>query len=51
MTKISYSLVFNRRKRLNKKGQGAIEIYCYQDTKKIYINTGVSVAKTEWDKI
>ncbi len=50
MTKTSYSLVFNRRKRLNSKGQGAIEIYCYQDKMKIYFSTGIKVLPTEWDK-
>jgi site-specific recombinase XerD len=49
MKKANFSFVWNRKKRLNKHEQGAVDIYCYIDGKARFISTGVNVAETEWD--
>ncbi len=39
LTKIRYKLVFNRANRLNKRGEGLIEIECTQQRRRIYFST------------
>lgn len=50
MDKANFSLVFNRRRRLDKKGKAAIEIYCYHSGRIKYLNTGISVPPGQWDE-
>jgi site-specific recombinase XerD len=48
--KISYTLVFNRLKRLNAKGQAVIQIRCYQKGRTArYFSTGVYLTPNYWD--
>jgi len=49
MKKATFSLTFNRKKRLNKEGKGTIDIYCYADGRAKHINTGVAILPDEWD--
>ena len=39
LTKIRYKLVFNRANRLNKRGEGLIEIECTQHHRRVYFST------------
>ena len=39
MEKISYNLVFNRKKRLNKKGMALVQVEAYLNRRKIYFST------------
>lgn len=39
LTKIRYKLVFNRSRRLNKRGEGLVEIECTQNGRRIYFTT------------
>ena len=39
LNKIRYKLVFNRARRLNKRGEGLIEIECTQQKRRIYFTT------------
>ncbi len=43
LNKISYKLVFNRSRRLNKRGEGLIQIECCQQKRRIYFTTHVYV--------
>jgi len=47
---IKFAVVFNRKKKLNGKGQAPIEIQVYQDRKRKFISTGISVTPAQWDK-
>ncbi|MBI3234697.1 MAG: site-specific integrase [Bacteroidetes bacterium] len=49
MEKISYKLVFNRKKQLRKDGTGAIQIECYQNGKRKYFDTKIHVEPIYWD--
>lgn len=46
--KIRYRLVYNRSRRLNKRGEGLIQIECEQYGKKIYFSTRTYVRPDEW---
>ena len=41
MEKISYNLVFNRKKRLNKKGMALVQVEVYLNRRKIYFSTKI----------
>ena len=41
MKKISYSLVFNRKKKLNKKGMALVQVEAYLNRRKMYFSTRV----------
>ena len=41
MEKISYNLVFNRKKRLNKKGMALVQVEAYLNRRKIYFSTKI----------
>ena len=43
LRKIRYKLVYNRSCRLNKRGEGLIEIECTQQKRRIYFTTHVYV--------
>lgn len=49
MEKISYNLVFNRKKRLNKKGMALVQVEAYLDRKKIYFSTKIYLEPDQWD--
>ncbi len=48
INKIRYKLVFNRANRLNKRGQGLIEIECTQAGRRIYFTTHTYVPPTQF---
>lgn len=39
LKKIRYKIVFNRSRRLNKRGEGLLEIECSQDKRRLYLST------------
>ena len=41
MEKISYNLVFNRKKRLNKRGMALVQVEAYLNRKKMYFSTKI----------
>lgn len=49
MSKIIYSLVYNRKKSLNKKGTALVQIEAYLDRKKKYFSTKVYLKPEQWD--
>ena len=49
MEKISYSLVFNRKKKLNKKGMALIQVEAYLNRRKMYFSTKVYLKPDQWD--
>ena len=49
MEKISYSLVFNRKRKLNKKGMALVQVEAYLNRKKIYFSTKVYLRGDQWD--
>lgn len=49
MEKISYSLVFNRKKNLNKKGMALVQVEAYLSRKKTYFSTKVYLKPDQWD--
>lgn len=46
--KIRYRLVFNRARRLNRRGEGLIQIECQQGNRRIYFSTGVYLEPQYW---
>ena len=49
MEKISYNLVFNRKKRLNKKGMALVQVEAYLNRKKMYFSTKIYLKPEQWD--
>ena len=49
MKKISYSLVFNRKKNLNKRGMALIQVEAYLNKKKMYLSTKIYIKPNQWD--
>lgn len=49
MDKIIYSLVFNRKKTLNKKGMALVQVEAYLKRKKKYFSTKVYLSADQWD--
>ena len=49
MDKISYRLVFNRKKKLNGQGKALIQVELYLNGSKIYISTQIYVFPHQWD--
>lgn len=49
MEKISYNLVFNRKKRLNKKGMALIQVEAYLNRRKLYFSTRIYLKPDQWD--
>lgn len=43
MEKISYNLVFNRKKNLNKRGMALIQVEAYLNKKKMYLSTKIYI--------
>ena len=49
MEKISYNLVFNRKKRLNKRGMALVQAEAYLNRKKMYFSTKIYLKPEQWD--
>ena len=49
MEKISYNLVFNRKKRLNKRGMALAQVEAYLNRKKMYFSTKIYLKPEQWD--
>ena len=49
MEKISYNLVFNRKKRLNKRGMALVQVEAYLNRKKLYFSTKIYLKPEQWD--
>lgn len=49
MAKISYKLVFNRKKNLNKEHKALIQIEIYEAGKRKYISTHIYLYEHQWD--
>lgn len=49
MNKIIYSLVYNRKKSLNKKGMALVQVEAYLNRKKKYFSTKVYLRPDQWD--
>ncbi len=49
MNKIRFRLVYNRKKKLNRRGEALIQVEVYQNRKKIYISSGIYVNPHQWD--
>lgn len=49
MDKIIYTLVFNRKKKLNKKGMALVQVEAYLNRKKKYFSTKVYLEPDQWD--
>lgn len=49
ITKIRYKLVYNRARRLNKRGEGLIEIECLQNGRRIYFSTHTYVSPLHFE--
>ena len=49
MNKIIYSLVYNRKKCLNKRGMALVQVEAYLDRKKKYFSTKVYLKSEQWD--
>ncbi|WP_294628145.1 site-specific integrase [uncultured Bacteroides sp.] len=49
MEKISYNLVFNRKKKLNKKGTALVQVEAYLNRRKIYFSTKIYLKAEQWD--
>ncbi len=48
--KIRYRLVYNRARRLNKRGEGLIQVECQQGKRKIYFSTHTYVKPQNWEQ-
>lgn len=49
MNKITYSLVYNRKKRLNRKGMALVQVEAYLNKRKKYFSTGIYLKPEQWD--
>lgn len=49
MDKVIYNLVYNRKKRLNKKGMGLVQLEAYLNGRKKYFSTKVYLKPEQWD--
>ncbi len=49
MRKISYRLVYNRKKRLNGEGKALVQVEAYLERRKIYFSTHIYLRPEEWD--
>ena len=49
MEKISYNLVFNRKKRLNKRGMALVQVEAYLNRKKMYFSPKIYLKPEQWD--
>lgn len=49
MKKISYRLVYNRKKRLNASGKALIQVEAYLTKRKVYFSTHIYVRPEQWD--
>ena len=50
MEKITYRLVYNRKKHLNKEGKALVQVEAYQERRRMYFSTKVYLTPGQWDK-
>ena len=50
MKKVTYNIVFNRKKKLNAMGKSLIQIEAYYEKRKIYFSTKIYIKPSQWDK-
>jgi hypothetical protein len=48
--KANFTPIFNRKEKLNKRGQAPIEIRMYQNRKRRFISTGIYITPIQWDE-
>ncbi len=44
------NIVYNRKRRLNKKGMALVQVEAYLDRKKMYFSTKIYLKPEQWDK-
>src|SRR3712207_2953846 len=49
MEKISYKLVFNRKKKFNDQGRALVQVEAYLNKKKMYFSTRIYLKPEQWD--
>lgn len=49
MNKISYRIVYNRKKRLNAEGKALLQVEAYLKGKRIYFSTNIYLTPKQWD--
>ena len=49
MNKISYRIVYNRKKRLNAEGNALLQVEAYLKGKRIYFSTNIYLTPKQWD--
>lgn len=49
MNKISYQIVYNRKKRLNAEGKALLQVEAYLKGKRIYFSTNIYLTPKQWD--
>lgn len=49
MRKISFRLIYNRKKRLNKQGKALIQVEAYLEKRKVYFSTHIYIYPEQWD--
>ena len=50
MKKVNYSIVFNRRSKLNSQGEGVIDLCVNSCGIRRYLSTGIKIKPAQWDK-
>jgi len=50
MKKVTYRLKFNRKNKLNSKGQAVIQIEAYLNEKRKYFSTGIKIKPNQWNE-
>ena len=48
--KIRYRLVWNHARRLNKRGEGLVQVECQQGRRRVYFSTGVYLEPGHWER-
>lgn len=49
MNKIIYTLVYNRKKRLNNEGKALVQVEAYSQKKRVYFSTRIYLKPEQWD--
>ncbi len=49
MNKVTYNLVYNRRKTFNKNGMALVQVEAYLNRKKKYFSTKIYLKPEQWD--
>ena len=48
MNKTRYTVIFNRKKKLNKQGKALLQIECYLNGRKKYFSTNIYIEPKDW---